>query len=71
MVAPTRTLLRSRRRSRSGAATRRSVRTKAQPATSVIAKQVSVGTETHPQSPLLLTPRISGIRVRAIRKVPR
>ena len=43
----------------------------ANPATMVTAKHPSVGTEIQPQSPLLLTPRISGIRVRATRTVPR
>ena len=69
-VEPISTRLRSRARSSRGTLTRRSTWTKASPARTEIAKQNRVATEIQPQSPLLLTPRISGIRVSATSTVP-
>ena len=69
-VQPTSTRLRSRARSSRGTLTRFSTVTKAIPAATVITAQIRVSTDTQPQSPLLLTPRMSGIRVSAMSTVP-
>src|SRR3954467_8898382 len=70
MVVPTSTRLCSSARSRRGTLTRPSTRMNATPAITVTAKQPNVAAENQPQSPLLLTPRMSGIRVSATSTVP-
>ena len=70
MVDPTRTRLRSSARSSSGTATRRSTAMNAYPAATEIPKHPRVATESHPQSLLLVTPRMSGVSVSAMSTVP-
>ncbi|MNW61557.1 hypothetical protein D3C74_396260 [compost metagenome] len=70
MVEPTSTRLRSSARSTSGTATRPSTTTNATAAPTEIAKHPSVATENQPQSPLLVTPRMSGVSVSAMSTVP-
>ena len=69
-VEPMSTRLRIKARSTRGAAERRSTATKAKVATTDMTKQEMVATDVQPQLDPSLTPRISGARMAATKKVP-